>query len=353
MRNAYVVFWLSLSFMAYAHSFNFVDAGTIYIYKNMAFLPFSILGFLIFIREQRVQKVFFSALILVSTFMLGFGVYSGDYLYGISFLAFLFGCYYLAKNHIFSSYTFPVAIAAGILLVLFLDIINGGEFVYTSWYGRPRLQLGFSHPKEIGNLIVILVLWGLIWGNIESKLMTLLFLLLAVVLLWFVDSRNALLTMLVFFGSYTLMKMIGRSGFLLFSVVSFFVSATFVNLYFEELSFLSSGRLAWWSDVLSGNGDPLYRTTSLQQMAPKFDNFWLEAYYVMPGYLSATSFACFIFVVSQVNVKTHRTIYALLLAQAFNSFWDSGFMSIGSILNIYIWGTIFEYGQKRKEIRSN
>jgi hypothetical protein len=81
-----------------------------------------------------------------------------------------------------------------ILIVPAVDIIfNNSNFIINTYYGRERLLLGYFHPKEAGIMFLVFFIMILFGNKIKNNLEKLFFILAAVILLYLIQSRNALL----------------------------------------------------------------------------------------------------------------------------------------------------------------
>lgn len=300
-----------------------------------------------------VSLLFFAATSLFFIF------YNFQLLYAAQAILFAGAVTFWARYLEFSYKLFLVCLAL-ICVTMLLDLLlQQGEFIYTAYYGRPRLQLGFSHPKEAGNFIIVTVL---IYLLARTDLATRSFLsahtlmsISIIVLLFFVQSRNALLTISIFLIFNFVAVNAGTKGIYALICTLTIPIVVFFAVNWEMLSKLSSGRLNWWLEILSSSQQSL-GTHSLGYDVNRatFDNYYLNmAFLLSPTFLLILIvFLAFILRFAERYPFGKRIAVPLVFAQMFNSLWDSGMFSTGSLLNLVVWTLIIKtmsgkfHGQK-------
>jgi len=236
-------------------------------------------------------------------------------------------------------------ILAATAIVATITLIYEPYHLFNRHWGRPRLLLGFWHPKEIGGLLAVAVLLvttrialgvGRRSGFVIGGLLLL--------LLLFVDSRNMLLFSLIFplaylsarFGSYHALA-IGATAALTFTV-------WFVSAYPLLADLLLSQRLTLWREAyysLPGSGTALnyYEGEVLGKF--NLDNFFVEYAVENGAYFVVLLMALVALVGYLVHATPDRRWKYLKLsaATAFvaSAFFDAGMFSTGNIIHFSIW----------------
>ena len=318
----------------------------IYFAKHMALIFAALLS--VFQLNRMKKKEIFLYFFFFSVFVIYLINYGGHFV-ALQVCVFFLGTRYLSlsfdqfvKNKRVALFFFFI-----LLIPLFLDVLfNSGHFVYTDFYGRGRLQLGFYHPKEAGN--TILVIMAIVWAGLvfnKSIRIKVVFISALCVLLYYVQSRNALLFLfnVIFFSSLLNLTSIGVT------LVTFFISyigipIIVLQLYWDELNILSSGRLGLWRVYLT-QGDMLHKEFLMQDglSALNLDNFYLS-FFIQNGLVALLFLFFLLFLMLLICsrlVFCGMSITAILLSLYVNSFFDAGLLSTGSFLQVSIWSLVF------------
>jgi hypothetical protein len=126
-------------------------------------------------------------------------------------------------------------------------LVSEPSVLLSSYYGRPRLLLGYWHPKEAAaSLAVPMFIFLMIGGRELSRLA----LILLPVFLWIVGSRNMALSMCLVIGVRFFPKWIFFIIIIVVAGFAIFLSAS-SNPY-DVLDELTSLRFTQWNDALSG-----------------------------------------------------------------------------------------------------
>lgn len=118
--------------------------------------------------SQSLYLYFASSFFLLSFFL---SASSGNIILGASVLVAAFSAIAIAKTlHFLKTYNrFLLAIlllifTAPTLLAIYT---NNFDFIYNSFYGRPRLLLGFAHPKEAAGTLLFIYMVAIAWFRTE------------------------------------------------------------------------------------------------------------------------------------------------------------------------------------------
>ena len=225
------------------------------------------------------------------------------------------------------------------------------DVLLSTYYGRPRLLLGYWHPKEAAaSLAVPMFLYLMIRGRDVPRLA----LALLPALLWIVGSRNMALAMCLaigvrFFPKWTFsivgVTLAGLAIFLLASSASY-------DLFDELLSL----RFSVWSDALSDsvqlNSTDLFGGDRLA-----IDSYYVEVFLSsgLAGLLLFVSWAAFFFI-QYIRPFQHNTwSRSLFVAILFFAAFDSGIVSTGNVFHVFAWVCIgvpiFKAGARKRRPR--
>ncbi len=147
----------------------------------------------------------------------------------------------------------------GIVAVLFILVgLAKYGFEMPSYYGRPRLHLGFVHPTQTASALLSAIIFFAI--NFDRRVMTFKNMLISfmltffVLMMYFADSRNTLVTSLFFLSGYIVFRYIRRPVLRKMYVIWVMLMVIVVHLFIiaidiqSGIGFLadekSSGRLA-------------------------------------------------------------------------------------------------------------
>ena len=217
--------------------------------------------------------------------------------------------------------------------------------LFNTYWGRPRLLLGFWHPKEVGAVVAcatLLVGTAAVLG-LRRRRNVVLWMFLAVVLL-LVDSRNMFLFNVVFAAAYLCVTYLGYLMLLLGITVAFGVVGWLVLRYPELVDVVSSRRLSLWQEAdytMLGTGAGLSQSAGGGLVKFHIDNFYLE-YLIENGIYTGIFAASLLFITGYVLTQTPPGQWRRLKAAAFVglffvSIFDAGMFSTGSIFNLTLW----------------
>jgi hypothetical protein len=226
---------------------------------------------------------------------------------------------------------------------ILFDLLLGGGFIYNSFYGRDRLLLGYFHPKEgaIALLIPILLI------NLRNKELRTSLSLLSLFLLFFMQSRNALLFYLNFIIlSYGLRKFGLKATLVIFTFFFVMLPIAFLVFNYDTMDVLLSNRLSIWNAgniTWFGSGTSIASFEETGTMV-KFhiDNFYLE-YLIENGVLPFLWLVVALsYFVKTVGMRKINGIYvnSLFIPFLFYCFFDAGMFSSGNFLNLFIWSLV-------------
>jgi hypothetical protein len=221
------------------------------------------------------------------------------------------------------------------LIPLLFNLFIGNLYpLFNSHYGRGRLLLGYTHPKEAAApFLMILILIFIKYREFRNYVFW-----CGVLLLLLISSRNAFLYFLlfVFFTSKVKFKAFWISLIFIFIVFIFLFS--FSNA-FELINTLSSKRFDAWSNYLSLNESGGYDGI-------KADNFILEIYLMVGGFgVVAYLIWWFGIIIYQkgYNAILYKSSlkFTPILCLFFYSLIDTGFASSGNLVHVFSWGLYF------------
>ena len=157
---------------------------------------------------------------------------------------------------IFLHIRYRIIVVCVFILFIFLLLnllFQSGNFIYTEFHGRSRLQLGFYHCKEIANFILCCyALWFFTkQRKLDIKFVTIFFCFVSTIV--FYTIKKCITYFFVFNSVYFVIKYFGTK-ILYFSFLFFvFILSVIVytNYYYFEV--LSSGRLHHWMNLIRDN----------------------------------------------------------------------------------------------------
>lgn len=260
--------------------------------------------------------------------------------------------------------------APGTYFIIFLSIpvvidvlFNQANFLYNTYYGRPRLLLGVHHPKEIGNIVSSLFLLYIFFGKKRSYMTYAVLGMVVIVMLYFIQSRNSLLFLLLFFMLGAAIKYFGVAVALVFYFITLWFLPFFLGgFFYDQINTLSSFRLDNWNAALesySGYLGALGRgSIELNSDIVRVDNYFVSLF-IESGVLgicwivSLFSICCYYL----GRVRTNNWFVLPLVPALFTqASLDAGLFSTGNILNVVCWAIIFhgiQQGHRERIYRDN
>lgn len=340
---------------SYASSF-YLSGGTaneglftwLYYWKHLSMVVLSVIS-LIYLNFKSLKVS------VVYVFILPFSVYlfGQNWVFFLQFLVFVLGVNMISlayEQEKLLNKEFPL-----LLLVIYLSIpvwdllLNSGGFIYSdTFYGRPRLLLGYFHPKEAGTHLLVIWLVFLLSYQFKRPSSYILFNLVFIVTMYNIQSRNALLFLCNFLTVNWLIKKLGLKGMLLLLFVFIVFSGSLLWGYYDELNVLSSNRLDIWLAALDVSflGEVIAPVEEVGFFAQKYkfhvDNFYLGFLIEAGiGYFMVLAFLLIYisFMVRQKVINNYRII-SLFLSFLVFCFFDAGMFSTGSLLNVFVWSII-------------
>lgn len=221
-------------------------------------------------------------------------------------------------------------------------MIDEGLFDDTT-YGRPRMLLGYFHPKEAAAAFAIPMLLMMI----PRKSLSIFYALFLCSFLWIVGSRNIALLFIFAWLLYWHTRFV--LSFLLAITLALMLSIFLTEDWFYELDKILSLRLSVWQDLFLHGHD----LSGLDiESGDRFgaDNFFVEAFVISGpiAFLGAILWIPFLGLILKINNASKWSKVALTLL-IFNATFDSGIASTGNILHVFLWSimlsSLFEDAQ--------
>lgn len=351
-----IFFLIIATCFAFASSY-YLSGGTtneglfpgLYYFKHASLILLATIGLLSFLLKKK------RTISIIYIFIIPYIIYLGIN-YGIIFLQFLFFLMAVSVlSHTYNSDNFISDFVIKhyfliILIVPAVDIIfNNSNFIINTYYGRERLLLGYFHPKEAGIMFLVFFIMILFGNKIKNNLEKLFFILAAVILLYLIQSRNALLFFINLILLNTLIRYFGlKFSLIIYGCIYIILPILIINIYFDEVDILLSNRLSIW---LQGNEFSLlgrFMDISIQSNAelPKYkfhiDNFYLE--FIIEAGLIAFIFLilCLFYIgykIRYVKINGYRII-SFYISFLIYCFFDAGMFSSGNFLNVFVWSVV-------------
>lgn len=303
-----------------------------YWFKHLIIVIAAFFSLIFYTKNAIISLLFFSVIILI--YLVG-----GQYLFTLMIICFAISSPLIGaslKHLLLFNGVKPLLFLFFIALIpLLYNLLNGNlDPLFNNYYGRGRLLLGYSHPKEAAApFLTILILIFIkfekfrnyaFWGGI--------------LLLLLISSRNAFLYFLlfVFFCSKVKFKAFWISLILILILIIFIISYTDE---FELFNILSSNRFDAWRNYLLLNESAGYDGI-------KADNFILEIYLMVGG------FGIVAYLIWWIGIIIHQKGYNAILYKStlkltpilclfFYSLIDTGFASSGNLVHVFSWGLYF------------
>ncbi|MCX5749213.1 MAG: hypothetical protein NTZ10_03090 [Candidatus Saganbacteria bacterium] len=254
---------------------------------------------------------------------------------------------YWTKRDTFSIIILFLAVS---MIPVFIDLLfNAAGFIYNTWYGRPRLLLGYFHPKEasIALLIPILLARFFITDKKIKYQFVIFFDLPVLVLLYFVSSRNTLF----FYANFLLLSfLLKRIKFvptiILYGLTYIGIPLLFLAQYYEEINLWLSKRLSIW---MTGNISFFGSGMAMASIAEygvfskfRIDNFYLD-YLIENGVIPFVFLITVLFlIILKLRSTKIRGVYvnAVYIPFLISCVFDSGMFSSGNFLNLFVWSFV-------------
>jgi hypothetical protein len=212
-------------------------------------------------------------------------------------------------------------------------LLEGGLF--DSKYGRPRMLLGYYHPKEAAISFAVPILLAMQMARSVSVVPWL----FGFAFLWMVGSRNVALIIFLawalrWHGRLFLASLLTGSLVLLLWIVS-------SNDWYNMIDHLSSTRLSLWTDALN----TAHELKGLDVASGErfgTDNFFVEAL-AISGFWAIPLILIWVVVVSLVlwfrspRSSWPRVSFAMLI---FTASFDTGIASTGNIMHVLLWAVM-------------
>lgn len=218
-------------------------------------------------------------------------------------------------------------------IISYESLIENGLFDTT--YGRPRMLLGYAHPKEASISFFLPLFLGMIAFEVSSGFLWISFF----IFIWMVGSRNIALIFLfawIFrWHSYSLKFfafpiLLTLCGILLFEY-----------LPFEYLDQLSSLRLSHWINVLN---NPILLNDPNFLSGDRFgsDNFFIEVISLTGffGILLMVLWIIFFMYFLYNKSKTENWPLICFILLLFTASFDTGIVSTGNMIHVLLWSII-------------
>lgn len=317
--------------------FNEVDVNIIRLIKTIV-IAFPILYLLKYYDKNDLNYIFFiffSALLAL--------IFSNNNLFWLQIIiigisAKVFSSHIINKNYIFINYFF-ISI---LLIVLFIDyLINNADFIYTSYYNRSKLLLGFNHPKILSELLLFIFLLNNL-NNKDNRIINI----IIFIFIYFIDSRNSLLFIInLYIINYFLND---KNKFLTFA----YLLIIFINLL--SLSIIDPVLL---NKLMSGRLYELYRHSEINLFSGSLDTYIGEKtpylnYYtdnsildliikigLFPTFVIILYLVNFIIKLSNISLGSLNSS-AVLISYLIYCLNDSALFSSGNIFNYLIFSIL-------------
>ncbi len=366
-----ILYFIIISYVLSVSRFSIVELNNkLYFLKHAAiFIPAVIIwfewGFLKNLNLGKENQLFVILLILIFIpfFYRGFFNLS-EFVIFFQIVLFLFSCIFFARyiEEIFGTFKkSDFYFLLGIFLIpLLLNVIfEEGDFIYNTYYGRPRLLLGYFHPKEGAIcLLTVIIFYHLIFSKYYSTRASFFYILFFLLILYFMQSRNILIYYLNFLFLQKVLKKISIKVILFgYFVLPFVVISLLIYLFYEEINILMSNRLDWWFKNFSitafGGGSSIADYSKSNVFSKlHFDNYYLE-YLVENGVFFFLILLIFLYKVC-LEIAKYKigSVYlnAFFISFLFFCIFDAGMFSSGNLLNFLAWIIVFAFLFNRRNL---
>lgn len=210
-------------------------------------------------------------------------------------------------------------------------IIQNGLFVEIR-YGRPRMLLGYFHPKEAAICFGVPIILSLIIAKRKLEIVC-----LGVIFIFLVGSRNVSILIIVMYLVIAFRK---KFLFLILTAISGLISWVCIDKNaLEKIDILSSLRISLWSDVIL-NPISIKDIDFFKNERFNIDSFYIETIIHAGPYsiliLVLYFSVIFYFLCVNKNLLSIAAFFGLLCF----SFFDSGIVSTGNTMHIFLWSLI-------------
>ena len=227
-----------------------------------------------------------------------------------------------------------LALIAMIPAVLSLQYLLDNGFFDTT-YGRPRMLLGYFHPKEAAVSFAVPMLLLMLMTRSASAVPWF----LGFTFLWMVGSRN--IALLIFMGWALRWHDRWLIGLLLTSLPMFGLWLVFNDDWYYTIDNLMSLRLSVWADVLS---TPDILKGFDVESGDRFgaDNFFVEAFLISGPVALPLIFSWVAGVGLLLRLRGQSSPWPLvcLVMLIFFASFDSGIASTGNFLHVLLWTVV-------------
>ena len=191
-------------------------------------------------------------------------------------------------------YIIPILIFSSIVLDVFF---NGSAFIFNAYYGRPRMLLGFNHPKEIASLLFILAVS--LHLVLTSRLVKGVWFVTFLIAFYLIGSRGMLVAYITFHIVYSLSSI---SIFVLFPL-----GVALTVLLVDNLNLISSGRLHIWAEAFEGKD--IFKFKGSSNSLASVDNYFVNVIVDLGlgGFLFLVFFLCLYFILNSNSFVTKRS----------------------------------------------
>lgn len=210
------------------------------------------------------------------------------------------------------------------------------DAVFSNYYGRSRLLLGYWHPKEAAaSLAVPIFLYLLIRDRTLPWLMGAIF----IGLIWIIGSRNLAISMFLALGLRLYPSLIFKVLVPVF--VGLFIYAFSTAEIIPFIDELFSFRLTNWGGALSSSISHAF-TDKAHDDRFSIDSYFVEVF-IMSGWLGVSILISWVLIFYKIYVVPYKRGtwgQGIFMAILFFSFFDSGIMSTGNVFHILTWTII-------------
>ncbi len=368
-------FFIYSSFEPLKDSWQFIYIGK-HVIVLLVFIMIIITYPINFKFSKNIKAAFFVLMIyIVYNFMINSSLSLASFYFVYSFMALV---YISTKIPIIDNdKEFVLALYYGLLVFMLIAIsyslLYGRDlFKLTYTYNGMRLRwyFDFHNPSYLGAILLLIGILTIYLKkkNKISKVQCFIVLPITTILIVLTDSRNSIISLLIFYVSLNLKKVTKVTKIIFVLAIPFILYLLFVD--YDTIDGLSSSRLTVWTETLNHNMQDLtiskflfgvglgnakeigFKKTfnaNVEVYKDIFhaDNFYLEIF-IQFGFLGLLLLIILIVVlyieinkklILEKNKNMLNTIYFVML---FFGFFNSSFISVGSLLSIGLWMIFWE-----------